>query len=185
MTDASIHVVVAVFDTPIGASNMLKTLDAARAVGLETVEDAAVVTRDTHGKLHIQEPADWGGGRGAIVGGVVGVALGLLAGPVGLAAGLGAVIGGLAAKLRDAGVPDARLGTLGESLQPGTSMLVAVVDQRWAPALEQQLVEAGAVTLTEEIGADIARQIEAGQDGSRLAPRRRRRTRHPSAVQYF
>jgi len=185
MCEASIHVVVAVFDTPIGASDMLKTLEAARTVGLDTVEDAAVVTRDMHGKLHVEEPADWGGGRGAIVGGVVGAALGLLAGPVGWAAGLGAAIGGLAAKLRDAGVPDARLRTLGESLQPGTSMLVAVVDQRWAPILEQQLVEAGAVTLTEEIGADVARQIEAGHDGSRPASRRRRRTRHPSTVQYF
>ena len=104
MSDASIHVVVAAFDTPDGASNMLKTLEAARAVGLETIEDAAIVTRDTHGKLHIEEPGDWGGGRGAVVGGVVGAALGLLAGPVGWAAGLGAAIGGLAAKLRDSGL---------------------------------------------------------------------------------
>ena len=127
MIDAPIHVVVAAFDTPDGASNMLKTLEAASAVGLETIEDAAVITRDSHGKLHIEEPGDWGGGRGAIGRRLVGVALGLLAGPVGWMAGLGAVIGGLAAKLRDTGFSDARLRTLGESLEPGTSILVAVV----------------------------------------------------------
>jgi hypothetical protein len=63
MSDAPIHVVVAAFDTPDGASNMLKTLEAARTVGLETIEDAAVAARDTHGNLHIEEPGDWGGGR--------------------------------------------------------------------------------------------------------------------------
>ena len=62
---------------------------------------------------------------------------------------------------------------------------MVVVEQRWAPILEQQLVEAGAVTLTEEIGADVARQLEAERAGFRTASRRRRRTRHPSTVHYF
>jgi uncharacterized membrane protein len=185
MNDEPIHVVVAAFATSVGASNMLKTLEAARAVGLETIEDAAVLTRDTHGKLHVEEPGDWSGGRGAAVGGVIGAALGLLAGPVGWAAGLGAVIGGLSAKLHDSGFSDARLRTLGESLKPGTSALVAVVDQRWVPALEQQLGEAGAVILTEEIGADIARQLEAERDASRPASRRRRRPSPSRKARYF
>jgi uncharacterized membrane protein len=184
MSDAPIHVVVASFSTSDGASQMLKTLDAASTVGLETIEDAAVITRDAHGKLHIEEPGDRGGGSGAVVGGVVGAAIGLLAGPVGWAAGLGAVIGGLAAKLHDSGFADARLRTLGESLEPGTSILVVVVEPRWAPDLEKLLVEAGAVTLSEEIGADIARQLEAELDGSRPSARRRGRPK-PTRPSYF
>jgi len=182
MSDAPIHVVAALFDTPDGASNTLKTLDAASAVGLESIEDAAVLTRDRRGRLHIEEPGEWGGGRGATVGGLVGATVGLLTGPVGWAAGLGAAIGGLAAKLRDTGFSDARLRTLGESLEPGTSILVAAVARRWATTLEQQLVEAGAVTLTEEVGAEIAHQLEAEYDGSRPASERRRR---PSKTRYF
>ena len=182
MSDAPIHVVVAAFDTPDGASTMLKALEAARIAGLESIEDAAVLTRDRHGRLHIEEPGDWGGGRGATVGGLVGATLGLLAGPVGWVAGLGAVIGGLAARLRDTGFSDARLRTLGESLEPGTSILVAAVADRWAPTLEQRLVEAGAVTLTEEIGAEIARQLEVEHDGPRPASGRRRR---PGQARYF
>jgi uncharacterized membrane protein len=185
MSDETIHVVVATFATSVGASNMLKTLEAARAVGLETIEDAAVLTRDSHGNLHVEEPGDWSGGRGATVGGVIGAALGLLAGPVGWAAGLGAVIGGLSAKLHDSGFSDTRLRKLGESLQPGTSALVAVVESRWAPTLEQQLAESGAVTLTEEIGADIARQLEAERDASRPASRRRRRSSPSPKAHYF
>jgi uncharacterized membrane protein len=75
------HVVIAAFDTPDGASSMLTALDAASSVGLETIQDAAVLTRDSHGRLHIEEPGDRGGASGATVGGLVGAALGLLAGP--------------------------------------------------------------------------------------------------------
>jgi uncharacterized membrane protein len=185
MSDAPIHIVVAAFDSPDGASSMLKALEAARTVGLELFEDAAVLTRDRHGRLHIEESGDWGGGRGATVGGLVGAALGLLAGPVGWVAGLGAVIGGPAAQLRDNGFSDARLRTLGESLEPGTSVPVAVALPRWVPDLEQRLVEAGGVTLTEEVGADIASQLEAEHDGSRSAARRRRRPRPTSQAHYF
>jgi hypothetical protein len=56
MSDASIQVVVAAFDTPVGASNMLKSLDVARAAGLVTIDDGAVLTRDGKGRLHIEEP---------------------------------------------------------------------------------------------------------------------------------
>jgi hypothetical protein len=78
--------------------------------------------------------------------------------------GLGALVGGLAAKLRDSGFSDERLRKLGESLNPGSSVLLAVVEHRWVATLERQLAEAGANTLTEEIGADIARELEAGHD---------------------
>jgi hypothetical protein len=38
------------------------------------------------------------------------------------------------------------------------------VEHRWVADLEKQLAEAGADTLTEEISADIARELEAGRD---------------------
>jgi uncharacterized membrane protein len=129
-----------------------------------SIDNVAVLTRDADGKLDIKEPSDWGGGRGAVVGGVTGAAIGLLAGPVGWAIGLGALVGGLASKLRDSGFSDDRLRKLGESLKPGTSALVAVVEHRWVATLEKQLAEEGANTLTEQIGADIARELEAGRD---------------------
>jgi uncharacterized membrane protein len=164
MADVPIQIVVAAFNSHDGASQALKQLKEAQGAGLVTIDNVAVLTKDADGKLDVKEPTDWGGGRGAVVGGVTGAALGLLAGPVGWAIGLGALVGGLAAKLRDSGFSDERLRKLGASLKPGTSALVAVVEHRWVADLEKQLAEAGADTLTEEIGADIARELEAGRD---------------------
>jgi uncharacterized membrane protein len=164
MSDVPVQIVAAAFNSPDGAANAMKALKDAQAAGLVSIESAAVLTRDADGKLEIKEPTDWGGGRGAVIGGVTGAAIGLLAGPVGWGLGLGALVGGLAAKLRDSGFSDARLRKLGESLKPGSSALVAVVEHRWVATLEKQLVEEGADTLTEQIGADIATQLEAGRD---------------------
>lgn len=164
MADVPIQIVVAAFNDHDGASQALKSLKEAQGAGLVTIDSVAVLTKDADGKLDVKEPTDWGGGRGAVVGGVTGAALGLLAGPVGWAIGLGALVGGLAAKLRDSGFSDERLRKLGASLKPGTSALVAVVEHRWVATLERKLAEEGADTLTEEIGADIARELEAGRD---------------------
>ena len=164
MSDVPIQIVVAAFNSPDGATRAMKALKDAQGAGLVTIDNAAILTKDTDGKLEIKEPSDWGGGRGAVIGGVTGAAVGLLAGPVGWAVGLGALVGGLAAKLRDSGFSDARLRKLGESLKPGSSALVAVVEHRWVEQLEKQLVEEGADTLTEQIGSDIATQLEAGRD---------------------
>jgi uncharacterized membrane protein len=164
MGDVPIQIVAAAFTSQDGAEQALKQLKEAKAAGLVAIDNVAVLTKDADGKLDIKEPTDWGGGRGAVVGGVTGAALGVLAGPVGWAIGLGALVGGLAAKLRDSGFSDERLRKLGGSLKPGTSALVAVVEHRWVADLEKQLAEAGADTLTEEISADIARELEAGRD---------------------
>jgi uncharacterized membrane protein len=164
MADVPIQIVVAAFNSQDGASQALKSLKEAQGAGLVTIDNVAVLIKDADGKLDVNEPTDWGGGRGAVVGGVTGAALGLLAGPVGWAIGLGALVGGLAAKLRDSGFSDERLRKLGESLKPGTSAIVAVVEHRWVAQLEKQLAEEGANTLTEEISSDIARELEAGRD---------------------
>jgi uncharacterized membrane protein len=127
------------------------------------IQNAAVLRRDEKNKLHIKETGDWGGGKGAAAGAVLGGFVGLLAGPVGWLGLTGAVIGGLAAKLRDSGFSDARLKQLGDALQPGTSAIVAVVEHTWVADLEKQMQEAGADVMTEQISADIAAQLEAGR----------------------
>src|SRR5262245_10106097 len=103
MSDVPIQIVAAAFTSQDGASQALQALKDARAAGLVAIDNAAVLTKDANGKLDIKETNDWGGGKGAVIGGVAGAAIGLLAGPVGWATGIGALIGGLAAKLRDSG----------------------------------------------------------------------------------
>jgi uncharacterized membrane protein len=140
-------------------------LKKAKKQGLIKIENAAVLRKDQKGKLHIKETHDMGGGKGAVLGGVGGAAIGLIAGPaLVVPVAVGALVGGLTAKLRDSGFSDKRLETLGEGLTPGSSAIVAVVDHTWVELVEKEMEEAGADTLTASLQADIAGQLEAGHD---------------------
>lgn len=155
-----IEIVVAAFPTEAGAKNALHELDAAKKQGVIGMKDAAVLSRDASDKLHIAESADKGLGRGALIGGVAGATVGILAGPVGWAALGGAAVGGLAARLRDGGFPDERLRQMGEGLRPGSSALVAVIEHVWLGDVERMLAEKGADLTTEAVAADIAMQLD-------------------------
>jgi uncharacterized membrane protein len=162
VADVPVQVVVAAFKDQKTADQALKALKQAQGKGAIKIVDAAVLHKDAKGKLHVKETGDMGGGKGAVVGGVAGGVIGLLAGPVGWAALGGAAIGGLVAKLRDSGFKDERLRKLGEGLGPGNSAIVAVVEHTWVAQVEKQLAEASADVVTEQISADIAKQLQAG-----------------------
>jgi uncharacterized membrane protein len=162
MSDVPVQVVVAAFKDENSASEALKALKQARNQGLIKIVDAAVLRKDADGKLHIKETADMGGGKGAVIGGVLGGVVGVLAGPIGWAALGGAVIGGLAAKMHDGGFKDERLKKLGEGLGPGNSAIVAIVELTWVKQVEKAMADAGAQAVTEELSADIAKQLAAG-----------------------
>jgi uncharacterized membrane protein len=163
MSDVPVQLIVAAFQEEKTAAQALKVLKQARREKLIGIQNAAVLRKDAKGKLHIQETADMGGGKGAALGGVAGAAIGLIAGPaLVVPAAVGALVGGLTAKLRDSGFSNERLKTLGENLKPGSSAIVAVVEHRWVAEVEKAMAEAGADAVTAALGADIAEQLEAG-----------------------
>ena len=165
MNDVPIQLLVAAFKGEGDAEKVLKGLKAAKKERLIGIQNAAVLRRDQKGKLHIKETGDWGGGKGAAAGAAVGVAVGILTGGTGLLLGAAAAaIGGVAAKLRDSGFSDARLKVLGESLQPGTSAIVAVIEHTWVAEMEEEMAEIGADVFTVAIADDIAAQLEAGRE---------------------
>lgn len=159
-----VELIVAAFNEEGAAKEALRELKSAKRQGLIKIDNAAVLRRDEKNKLHIKEVHDMGGGKGAVLGGSLGLAVGLLAGPVGLAAGAGALIGGVAAKLRDGGFSDRRLKEIGDGLKPGTSAIVAVIEHRWVDELEALMAEAGADVATQALKAEIAQQLDAGRD---------------------
>jgi uncharacterized membrane protein len=123
-----------------------------------------VLRRDTKAKLHVRELRDMRGGKGAVIGGAVGAAVGLLFPPsVIFAGGVGAAIGGLAAKLRDSGFPDDNLRELGAGLKPGTSAIVAVIEHRWVADLQRTMEAEGARIVRQGLADDIRAQLEAGR----------------------
>jgi uncharacterized membrane protein len=165
MSEVPVQLIVAAFQDEKSAAEALRVLKQARREKLIGIQNAAVLRKDAKGKLHIQETADMGGGKGATIGGIAGAAIGLIAGPALLVpAAVGALVGGLAAKLSDSGFSDERLKALGENLKPGSSAIVAVVEHTWVDEVEQAMAEVGADAVTAALGADIADQLEAGHE---------------------
>ena len=165
MADAPIQLIVAAFQDAKAADAALDGLKSAAKQGKIKVQNAAVLKKDSKGKIKITETADMGGSKGAAIGGVAGGAIGVLAGPALLVpAAVGALVGGLVAKMRDTGFNDDRLRKLGEGLKPGSSAIIAVVEHKWVSDIEKELKKQGADVLTESLRDDISAQLEAGHD---------------------
>jgi uncharacterized membrane protein len=163
MSTTPVELIVAAFQDEGGAEQALQELKAAKKEGLIKIDNAAVLKKDANGKVHIKEAKDMGGGKGAVIGGVVGGIIGLIAGPAAIAtAAAGAAIGGLAAKLSDGGFRDDRLQTIAESLKPGSSAIVALIEHEWVDEMEAIMREQGANAMTAAVSADIAKQLEEG-----------------------
>ena len=165
MSEVPVQLIVAAFRDEKAAKEALKELKQLKKEKLIGIQDAAVITKDKKGKIHIKETADMGGGKGAAFGGVVGAVIGLIAGPALLIpVAIGALVGGLTAKLVDTGFDDDRLKQLGDSLTPGSSAIVAVVEHKWVAEVERELAEAQADVITAALSEDIASQLEADHD---------------------
>jgi uncharacterized membrane protein len=161
--EVPLQAIVAAFPTEDGASQALQEL---RGIDKDLIgiPQAAVIVRDKDGKLQIKESHHLG--KGAVVGGLAGAVVGIIAGPVGWLAVGGAAVGALANRLRDTGFPDARLREIGEALTPGTSALVAIVEHRWVEQVEDRLRAEGARYATEAVKAEVAAQLDEAAKAS-------------------
>lgn len=164
MSDKSVHVIVAEFHDEQAATAAYKELKDKKNLRLIQMENSAVVRKDEKGKLHIKETHDMGGGKGAGIGLLVGGAIGLLSGGVGLVAAgaAGAVVGGLAAKLHDGGFKDDRLKEIGESLPPGSSALVVLVEEDELSEMQGHLTEDARNVMVTHLSPGLAAQMVAG-----------------------
>jgi uncharacterized membrane protein len=140
MSDNAMQVFVAAFGTEDEAGQALKDFRAMDREGSIDLLDAAVVVRRADGKVTFQETADPSGKtwakRGAVAGGLVGLIF-----PPGLlvSAAVGAAGGGVWGKVRDKGIKDDDLRSIGDTLQPGTSAIIAVAEDRMIERLQAGL----------------------------------------------
>ncbi|MFO7632002.1 MAG: DUF1269 domain-containing protein [Caldilinea sp.] len=160
MNDNPVQVIVAAFNDPNRAAEIMGELKQGKKEGLVGIIDAAVVVKDGEGKLKVKD-AKRRSTKGLITGGVVGGVLGLLAGPVGLLAVGGGAIGALAGKASGSGLK-ATMEEIGEALTPNSSAIVAVVEHKWVGILESMLAAEGARVAMDAIKEDIATQLNAG-----------------------
>jgi uncharacterized membrane protein len=132
--------VYAVYDSEQGAKNAYDAMKQTQREGVIHIDSFAVVSKDQKGRVHVHSTQK----RGAVAGAVVGALVGALGGPAGAAVGAtaGGGIGFLTGET--VGIPREDIGAIKASLTPGSSALVAVVDERWVADLERSLHEAQA-----------------------------------------
>jgi Protein of unknown function (DUF1269) len=147
-TEPARKILAASFPAPDGGSR------AAGAIGgalPDKIGNTAVLFVRPDGKAKFIESRDWGAGRGALLGGAVGI----IGGPLGMLAGGG--IGALAAKLRDSGFKNDQLEQLGKSLAANSSAVVVEIAPDGVDQAKELLQPLGAEhVVVEDIHASVA-----------------------------
>jgi uncharacterized membrane protein len=164
MSDNPIQLFVATFDNQSQAGEALKDFQAMHKAGSIELIDAAVIVREADGKVKFEETADPSGKRWAKRGAIAGGVVGLIFPPSLLAsAAVGAGAGGIWGKVRDKGFKDEDLKEIGESMEPGTSAIIAIAEDRVLEQLETGL--AGYQRIARHaVSAEAAAQIIAEVD---------------------
>jgi uncharacterized membrane protein len=133
---------VASYDDAETAKQDFQALKDAKADGLEIV-GAVVMTRSDDGDVDVHETGDGDVAGGAGLGALGGLVVGLFAPPLllttAIGAGIGAAVGGMVKKHQEK-----RIGVdMDEYLPPGSSAVVAVVDDTYLDQVEAALGKAG------------------------------------------
>ena len=141
-------ILAASFTTPDGGSRGAGALGGAMR---DKIGNTAVLHVRPDGKAKFVESKDWGAGRGAILGG----AIGILGGPLGII--VGGSIGALVSKLRDSGFKNDQLEQLGKSLEPNSSAIVVEIASDAIDTAKELLEPLGAQNfVVEDLDENVA-----------------------------
>lgn len=155
--------IVAAYNDKNQAKEVLKVLKDMQRAGIILIVNAAVMVKNEKGKVSISETGDTGPRGGAIMGGIT---AGLIAlfnpigalGVIAMTAG-GAGVGALVTHFIDLGFPQEDLKDLSESLTPGSSALIALVEQTWVEKVCEELAKFEGKLYRRAIKEDIAAQL--------------------------
>lgn len=157
--------VVGSYDDAAAAAEDYGALHDGQAEGDYKVVGAVVLQRDAEGKVRVTEHGDKTVGKGAAWGAGAGVVVGLFAAPLLAATAVGAGIGAIIGKIRK-NHEEKELGVdMEEYLAPGTSAVVAVVDDKWADRVEDALTRADK-RITKAIDSDDYDKLEKALEES-------------------
>jgi len=141
MEGDNLILVVGTYADAGAAADDFATLKNGESSGEYKIVGAVVMNRDASGKVDVDEHGDKNVGHGATVGGGAGLVVGLFAPPLlaatAVGAGIGAGIGALKKRHEEK-----QLGVdVDQYLPPGSSAVVAVVDDKWADKVENALAK--------------------------------------------
>jgi uncharacterized membrane protein len=141
MEGDNLALVVGTYADAGAATEDYKAVKAGQDAGEYKVVGAVVMSRDASGKVDVKEHGDERTAGGAVLGGSAGLVVGLFAPPLlaatAIGAGIGAGLGALSKRHAEK-----KVGVeVEEYLPPGSSAVVAVVDDKWADKVENALVK--------------------------------------------
>lgn len=152
------YLVAIVFDKPGRASEVLVNVMNLAQEGAVRLSDAVIISKDPEGRGRVQQTVEVTPGRGALIGGWLGLFAGLFLGPLAIAGG--AAAGAVYGKLSDRGLDDGWIKQMAEWLEPGGSallLLCAIDDQ---PALVRELHRYEGTLVTTDLPAHIRSEVE-------------------------
>ena len=170
------NVVVVRFTEPSKAYQALSVLKECDAEGRIGLESAAVVERTAQGELRIPESTDNVGLVGTASGSLIGMLVGVLGGPVGALVGwgAGALMGG-AFDVDRAVTSDEALTVLGRAIPPGSTAVIAEVEEPAVEVIDARDVQAGRGG-DPPVGRRGHGELEAAEEAADAAAREARRT---------
>jgi uncharacterized membrane protein len=141
-TDAPLDLYVAAYSDPAAAQQDWDGIKQLARDKVVTVEALVLVSRDDDGKIHVKDNAHEVG-LGAAVGAVGGALVGLIFPPALLAsAAVGAGMGAGAGAVVDQVQKHQIKSDVEQTLPPGSSGIVALLEERWVTDVEQALAKA-------------------------------------------
>jgi uncharacterized membrane protein len=166
MSENPIQLFVAVYGDEVQAKQALKDFQTMHREGSIDLIDAAVIVHTLDGKVTFEETADPSGKRWAKRGAIAGGVVGLIFPPSIIASAIVAGgAGGIWGRIRDKGFKDEDLKDIGQSMDPGTSAIIAIAEDRVIEQLERGL-EGYARIARHTMSAEAALAIAAIPDDS-------------------
>ncbi|MFM8321021.1 MAG: DUF1269 domain-containing protein [Chloroflexota bacterium] len=158
-----VELILAVYPDPQRAPEVLKRLRLQQAERKLKVFDAAAVCRDARGTTSVSDEGDLDARRGSLFGAIVGGLIGLLGGPAGMVVGAaaGAATGGLVAHSTDLGFDQKMVNQVKETVQPGTSVMLVLVERPWAESVAQFLDQAEARVFRGLLKDDLVKRLQS------------------------
>lgn len=152
------HLAAIVFDRPGRASEVLVNVMNMAQEGAVTLADAVVITKGADGRGRVQQTVEITPGRGALIGGWLGLFAGLFVGPLAIAGG--AAAGAIYGRLSDRGIDDGWIKEMAEWLEPGGSALLLLGTINDQPVLLRELRRYEGHLVTTDLPDHIKAEVE-------------------------
>ncbi|EAW38472.1 DUF1269 domain-containing protein [Lyngbya sp. PCC 8106] len=148
------------FDDEFKASEVVNTLAKLQKAHLIDLEDAAVIVKNSEGKVKLKQTQNLVA-AGAVSGGFWGLLFGTLFLSPLLGAAVGAATGALSGKATDLGINDEFMKELGATLTPGTSAIFVLVRKATPDRVIEELKPFNGKIMRTSLSVDDEEKLKA------------------------